>query len=132
MSEIKQQVTEEDVLRGSKTISVEMRDGQTVAVDCRALSWAASCKVMSLGDPAELMIHAILNGVAAPQANDEFLNRLTPAAMLEVSQTVFTLTHGIPALKKAVAARNPGAQPATPISTPPPENCAATDSAGPK
>ena len=126
------EIMESDILRGEKTIAVELRDGQTVGVDCRALSWAASCKIMSLADPAELTIHAILNGVAAPQANDEFLNRITPLGMLEVAQTVFTLTHGIGALKKAQAARNPGGPPATPISTSPPASCAGTDSAGPK
>ena len=42
------EILEEDVLRGCKTIAAETRDGNTVDVDCRALSWAASCKVMSL------------------------------------------------------------------------------------
>ncbi len=126
------EILEEDVLRGGKTIAAETRDGQTVQVDCRALSWAASCKVMSLADPAEAMLHAILNGVAAEQAKDEFLNQLTPHGMLEISNTVLTLTHGISALKKSRAASNLNAQPATPTSTPSPANCAATDSPAPK
>ena len=29
-------------------------------------------------DPAESLLHTILNGVATEQAKDEFLNRLTP------------------------------------------------------
>ena len=125
------EILEEDVLRGCKTMAVETRDGQTVEVNCRALSWAASCKVMSLEDPAEAMLHAILNGVGPEQAKDEFLNRLTPLGMLAVSNTVLTLTHGINALKKSQAARN-SAPPATPISTPSPASCAATDSAATK
>lgn len=122
------EILEEDVLRGCKTIAVETRAGQTVDVDCRALSWAASCKVISLADPAESLLHTILNGVAPEQARDEFLNQITPLGMIAISNTVLTLTHGINALKKSQAARN-SAPPATPISTPPPANCASTASA---
>ncbi len=121
------EILEEDVLRGCKTIATETRDGQTVDVNCRALSWAASCKVISLADPAETLLHTILNGVSPEQAKDEFLNQLTPMGMIEISNTVMTLTHGLSALKKSRAARN-SAPPATPISTPPPASCAATDS----
>jgi len=125
------ELTEEDVLRGCKTISVESRNGQMLDVDCRAMSWAATCKVIA-SDAGETMLHAVLNGVAKEQANDEFLNKLTPLAIVQISSTVMTLTHGISALKKTLAARNPSVQPATPISTPPPASCASTDSPGMK
>lgn len=124
-------VTETDVLQGAKAAPAERKDGKTVTVECRALSWAAACKVMTLSDPTEAMITAVLNGVAKDQATDEFLNALTPAALNEIGATVLQLTHGVPGLKKMQAARNLDAQPATPTSTPPPANCAGTDSAAP-
>ena len=125
------EVTEQDVLRGAKTIAVERRNGAVETVKCRALSWPASCQVMSSSEIAQGMIHTLLNGVPKEQANDAFLNELTPESLNIVSGVILQLTNGFPGLKKAQAAGKANA-PASPISSPPPENCASTDSAEPK
>jgi hypothetical protein len=119
-------LTEESVLRGEAVVGVERRDGTVVQVACKALSWAAACKVMS-AEPGEAMVFAVLSGVDKEHANDAFLNTLTPAALSDIGGVVLKLTHGLPALKKAQAARN-SAQQNLPISTPPPASCASTDS----
>lgn len=125
------EVTEEDVLCGWKLITVPKRDQTPVQITCKALSWAASCHVMAMGNPAEGMIHALLNGLPKEQANDAFLNELTPDSLNVVSGVILQLTNGVPSEKKDQAAGNASA-PATPISSPPPANCASTDSAARK
>jgi hypothetical protein len=124
---MKIQLTEEDVLRGSCIISVEQRDGNPVQVHCKALSWAAALKV-GASDPGDSVVLTVLSGVQKQQANDEFLNELTPESLMVIANTVMQLTHGLPALKKAQAARI-NAQPSSPITMPPPASCANLDSA---
>lgn len=119
-------LTEEDVLRGSAIITVEQRDGKPVKVHCKALSWAASLKVNSM-DTGDSTVLIVLSGVDKEQANDKFLNEITPAGLFEIANVVMQLTNGLPALKKTMAARNQP-HPAMPTSTPPPANCESTDS----
>lgn len=123
---MKIELTEADVLKGEATISVECRDGSIVQVRCKALSWAASLKVNSM-DAGDSTVLIVLSGVDKEQANDKFLNEITPAGLFEIANVVMQLTNGLPALKKAMAARNQP-HPAMPTSTPPPANCENTDS----
>jgi hypothetical protein len=118
-------LTEADVLKGEAFLPVQRRDGTTVQAHCKALSWAAACKVMAMTDAGEAMLLTVLGGLTPEQANDQVLNTLTPEALNDIAATVLQLTHGVPALKKRMAAGNPSAVPAMPSSTPPPANCAA-------
>lgn len=124
---MKIELTEADVLKGEASIAVECRDGSTVQAHCKSLSWAASLKV-SAGDPSDNVVLIVLSGVAKEQANDEFLNRLTPESLVLIASVVMQLTNGLPALKKAQAARSRSAQSVLPTTTQPPANCASTDS----
>jgi hypothetical protein len=128
---MREPLTEENILAGSAVITVEKRDGSTVEVPCKPLSWAASCKVMSDPDRGQAMLLAVLSGVPRELATDDFLNQLTPDSLSDIAATVLELTHGVPALKKQRAARNLNAQPAMPTSTPPPANCANPVTAAP-
>lgn len=125
---MKIELTEADVLKGECSITVEQRNGLPVQVRCKALSWAASLKVNAL-DPSDSTVLIVLSGLEKEQANDEFLNQLTPESLFQVAGAVMQLTNGLPALKKAQAARSQGASPVMPTSTLPPANCADTDSA---
>jgi hypothetical protein len=121
------EITEEDVLRGEKTITVETRLGAMMTVKCRALSWAARIKTLDESN-SERMLTSIINGLDKDQANDEFINQFPRQGLVEISNTIILLSDGIPVLKKMAVARNLTAQPATPISTPPPVSCAVTGS----
>jgi hypothetical protein len=118
------EITEDQVLRGEAVIKVEKRDGSQCNVKCKALNWAATCNVASNPNPGETMVFTVLSGTEIKGDKDEFLNALTPTALSEIAGTVLLLTNGLPGLKKAQAARNQGAQPATPTSTPSPVSSA--------
>lgn len=115
------EVTEQDVLTGEKQISVLQRDGKAVEIVVRAMSWALACKVSTMPDAGDSMVHIILNCVPKEKATDEFLGTLTPAALTEIATTAMQLTNGVDALKKRMAAgkNEPETAPLTPISSPP-------------
>lgn len=113
------EVTEQDVLSGQKTITVLKRDGSEVAIPVRAMSWALALKVTALPDAGDVLVHTVLNCVPKEQATDEFLGALTPGALNEICAVAMQLTNGVDALKKMTAAGQQAAEPGTPISSSP-------------
>lgn len=112
-------VTEEDVLRGEKEITVRTRDGRDERVLVRKMSWPLACKVSAMFDAGEAMIHTIVNCVPPDKATDDFLGAMTPVSLTEICTTAMQLTNGIDGLKKAAAAGKNGPAQGTPISSPP-------------
>jgi hypothetical protein len=91
-------VTEEDVRAGEKSFPVRSRNGDTLTVRVRAVSWKTSLKALSL-PPGESAIAFLQNCMAGDQARDSFLDTITPEHLVRMASVAMQLSSGTDALK---------------------------------
>jgi hypothetical protein len=96
------QITESDILAGSKKLSLPTRSGQNVLVTIRALSWRKLLLLASESDLGKRNLQTIEDAV--PPYDLPSLDLITPDAIGQLLIAINLLTNGVPTLKKNQAA----------------------------
>ena len=107
------EVTNDDVLRGDKEIAVDLRNGETVTVKVRAMSWRLALAAAELNEPGERMVRIVLSCVEKERATDDFLNTLHPHSVCRIGETAMALSMGVTKKNPAANAAEPPALPTT-------------------
>ena len=108
-------VTEDDVLRGSLTLSLPGRDGANRNITVTAMPWRTALGA-AFSRVQDAMVHIVETCVAGTE--QPALDQLTPVGLVWIASVAQQLTNGVDALKKAKA-QTVAAPPASPSFLPP-------------